>query len=132
VFELFGWRQFRNRRQVGALGGLTPTPYQSGVSSREQGISQAGSKPVRRLMVELAWAWLRWQPDSALSDWYRRRFADHGKRARKVGIVALARKLLIALWRYLDRGELPAGARLVRWRAKVNAKGTGVGNAQVA
>jgi transposase len=127
VFELFGWRQFRNRRQVGALVGLTPTPYQSGVSSREQGISKAGSKQVRRLMVELAWAWLRWQPDSALSDWYRRRFADHGKRARKVGIVALARKLLIALWRYLEHGEVPEGARLVDWRAKVNAKASGAG-----
>jgi transposase len=132
VFELFGWRQFRNRRQVGALVGLTPTPYQSGVSSREQGISKAGNKQVRRLMVELAWGWLRWQPDSALSDWYRRRFANHGQRARKVGIVALARKLLVALWRYLDQGEVPAGARLVSWRAKVNARATQPGKPSAA
>jgi len=125
VFEMFGWRRFRNRRQVGALVGLTPTPYQSGSSHREQGISKAGNASVRRLMVELAWGWLRWQPMSALSGWYQRRFADHGARARKVGIVALARKLLIALWRYLDQGEIPAGARLVSWRAKVNAKATG-------
>ncbi len=72
--------------------------------------------------MELAWAWLRWQPQSALTQWYERRFACHGKRARKVGIVALARKLLIALWRYVEEGEVPAGARLVSWKAKVNAK----------
>src|SRR6516164_7275868 len=122
VYELFGWRKFSNRRQVGALVGLTPTPYQSGADNREQGISKAGSKVLRRMMVELAWGWLRWQPDSELSRWYERRFAHHGKRARKVGIVALARKLLIALWRYVEQGELPAGARLTSWRAKVNAK----------
>jgi len=122
VYELFAWRQFRNRRQVGAIVGLTPTPYQSGESSREQGISKAGSKVLRRMLVELAWAWLRWQPGSELSRWYERRFASHGKRARKVGIVAVARKLLIALWRYLTDGEMPAGARLVSWRAKVGAK----------
>jgi transposase len=122
VFELFGWRQFRNRRQVGAIVGLTPTPFQSGDCSREQGISKAGNRAVRRMMVELAWTWLRWQPQSALSVWYKRRFAHHGKRARKVGIVALARKLLIALWRHVEDGEIPAGARLVSWRAKVNAK----------
>jgi len=124
VHELFGWRKFTNRRQVGAIVGLTPTPYQSGDSSREQGISKAGNRVVRRMLVELAWAWLRWQPGSALSLWYERRFARHGKRARKVGVVALARKLLVALWKYLDWGEIPAGARLVSWRAKVNAKAT--------
>ena len=124
VFELFGWRKFTNRRQVGAIVGLTPTPYQSGDSSREQGISKAGNRALRRMMVELAWAWLRWQPDSALSRWYAQRFAYHGKRARKVGIVAVARKLLIALWRYVEQGEVPAGARLTDWRAKVNAKST--------
>jgi transposase len=125
VYELFGWRTFKNRRQVGAIVGLTPTPFDSGQSSREQGISKAGNKQVRRLMVELAWAWLRWQPDSELSRWYERRFAPHGKRARKVGIVALARKLLIALWRYLDQGEIPAGARLTSWRKKLSAKASG-------
>jgi len=127
VFELFGWRRFSNRRQVGAIVGLTPTPYQSGDSSREQGISKAGSKVLRRMMVELAWGWLRWQPNSELSRWYERRFAHHGKRARKVGVVALARKLLIALWRYVEHGEVPAGARLTSWRAKVNAKASGAG-----
>lgn len=125
VYELFGWRAFRNRRQVGAIVGLTPTPFDSGERRREQGISKAGNKHVRRLLIELAWYWLRWQPDSALSQWYERRFACHGKRARKVGIVALARKLLIAFWRYLETGEAPPGARLAHWRAKVNAKATG-------
>jgi transposase len=125
VFELFAWRQFANRRQVGAIVGLTPTPYQSGNDSREQGISKAGSRVLRRMLVELAWGWLRWQPNSELSRWYERRFAHNGKRARKVGVVALARRLLIALWRYVENGELPAGARLTSWRAKVNAKATG-------
>ena len=129
VYELFGWRQFANRRQVGTIVGLTPTPYQSGDDHREQGISKAGSKVLRRMLVELAWGWLRWQPDSELSRWYERRFAQHGKRARKVGVVALARKLLIALWRYVEQGEVPAGARLTNWRAKVNAKATGAGKA---
>jgi transposase len=132
VYELFGWRQFANRRQVGAIVGLTPTPYQSGDDHREQGISKAGSKVLRRMMVELAWGWLRWQPDSELSRWYERRFASQGKRARKVGVVALARKLLIALWRYVAQGEVPAGARLASWRAKVNAKATGAGKATAA
>lgn len=121
VYELFGWRQIGNRKELGALVGLTPTPYQSGSSAREQGISKAGNRRLRRLLVELAWCWLRWQPDSALTLWYQRRFGS-GQRARKVGIVALARKLLIALWRYLDQGEVPAGARLVPWRPKVNGQ----------
>src|SRR5215471_7068768 len=127
VYELFGWRTFANRRQVGAIVGLTPTPYQSGDDSREQGISKAGSKGRRRMLVELAWGWLRWQPDSELTRWYARRFASHGKRARKVGVVALARQLLIALWRFVEQGEVPAGARLTRWRAKVNAKASATG-----
>jgi transposase len=125
VYELFGWRTFSNRRQVGAIVGLTPTPYQSGPDHREQGISKAGSKVLRRMMVELAWGWLRWQPNSELSRWYAQRFANQGKRARKVGVVALARRLLIALWRYVAQGEVPAGARRASWRAKVNAKATG-------
>jgi len=132
VYELFGWRKFSNRRQVGALVGLTPTPYQSGADNREQGISKAGSKVLRRMMVELAWGWLRWQPDSELSRWYARRFAYHGKRARKVGVVALARRLLIALWKYVEQGEVPAGARRTSWRAKVNAKATGAGKGTAA
>jgi len=112
VMEFFGWREFRNRRQVGALAGLNPTPYQSGDSSREQGISKAGNRLVRHLAVESAWSWLRHQPDSALSRWYEERFGQGGPRQRKIGIVALARKLLIALWRYLATGELPEGALL--------------------
>ena len=119
VYELFGWRRFRNRKELGAAVGLTPTAYQSGSSSHEQGISKAGNRRLRRLLVELAWCWLRWQPTSALSLWYQRRFGE-GQRARKVGIVALARKLLIALWRWLEHGEVPEGARLCPWRPKVN------------
>jgi transposase len=132
VYELFGWRKFANRRQVGSIVGLTPTPHQSGESSREQGISKAGNRALRRMMVELAWTWLRWQPDSELSRWYDLRFAHHGKRARKIGIVAVARKLLIALWKYVEYGEVPAGARLVPWRAKLSAKASGAGAAQAA
>jgi transposase len=112
VHEFFGWRQFRNRRQVGALAGLTPTPYQSGDSYREQGIDKAGNRHVRAIAIEIAWAWLRLQPDSALSKWYQQRFGHGNSRLRRIGIVALARKLLIALWRYLETGEVPEGAVL--------------------
>lgn len=119
VYELFGWRRIGNRKELGAMVGLTPTAYQSGSSSHEQGISRAGNRRVRRILVELAWCWLRWQPESELSVWYVRRFGV-GQRARKVGIVALARKLLIALWRWLEHGERPPGARLSPWRPKVN------------
>jgi len=112
VMEFFSWRAFRNRRELGALAGLTPTPYQSGGSEREQGISKAGNRRVRSVMVELSWLWLRYQPHSALSQWYRRRFAGGGKRLRRIGIVALARKLLVALWRYVEHGEVPDGAVL--------------------
>jgi len=113
VMEFFGWRKFRNRRQVGALAGLTATPYLSGEETKEQGISKAGNRPVRSIAIEIAWAWLRFQPESELSRWYEKRFAHGGKRLRKIGIVALARKLLIALWRYLETGALPAGAQLM-------------------
>jgi transposase len=119
VYELFAWRQFDNRKQVGGCVGLTPTPYQSGDSRREQGISKAGNRRLRRLLVELAWCWLRWQPDSELSRWYHSRFGAGNGRSRKIGIVALARKLLIALWKYLEHGEVPAGARLSSWQKKV-------------
>jgi transposase len=122
VSEVFAWRDIRNGKELGALAGLTPTPYQSGQSEREQGISKAGNKHVRALIVELAWVWLRWQPGSDLSQWYARRFGAGGRRARKVGIVALARKLLVALWRYVDRGELPGGAVEKDWRMLVNSK----------
>lgn len=119
VYELFAWRHFTNRKQVGGCVGLTPTPYQSGDSRREQGISKAGNRRLRRLVVELAWCWLRWQPDSELSRWYQRRFGSGNGRSRKIGVVALARKLLIALWKYLEQGEVPAGARLASWQNKV-------------
>jgi transposase len=110
--ELFGWREIRNGRQLGALVGLVPALYQSGETRHDRGITRAGNDHVRRIMVQLAWGWLRWQPDSALAQWYERRFASGGPRMRRIGIVALARKLLIALWRYVDQGVLPDGARL--------------------
>jgi Transposase IS116/IS110/IS902 family len=89
---------------VGGFLGFAPTPYASGETSREQGISKAGNRAVKALMTELAWAWLRHQPQSGLSRWYQTRFAHGGKRMRKVGIVAVGRKLLIALWRYVEFG----------------------------
>lgn len=109
VMEFFGWRQFRNRREVGALAGLTPTPYQSGEETREQGISKAGNRWVRGMAIEIAWCWLRYQPESELTHWFYERFG-HSKRTRKIGIVALARRLMVALWRYLEMGEIPSGA----------------------
>lgn len=112
VTELFGWRQFQNRREVGGAVGLVPTPYDSGATRREQGISKAGNRTVRWMTVQIAWAWLRHQPDSALSRWYNRRFAQGGRRMKKIGIVALARKLVIELWRYVETGALPEGATL--------------------
>jgi transposase len=112
VMEFFAWRGFRNRREVGALAGLTPTPYQSGESSKERGISKAGNRPVRGMAIEIAWSWLRFQPDSALSRWYDRRFAEGSSRVRRIGIVALARKLLVELWKYLETGVVPEGAYL--------------------
>jgi len=112
VKELFGWRQFHNRREVAGCLGLAPTPYASGTSEVEQGISKAGNKRARWLMVELAWSWLRFQPASQLSQWFKERFAGGGKRVRRIGIVALARRLSIALWRYLEHGEIPLGATL--------------------
>ncbi len=112
VMEFFGWRQFRNRREVGSALGMTPTPYQSGDSAREQGISHGGNRRVRSMAVEIAWSWLRYQPDSRLSQWYQRRFASAGLRMRRIGIVAMARRLMVDLWRYIEFGVLPAGARL--------------------
>lgn len=112
--EFFGWRTFANRREVGAAAGLTGTPYDSGGGKREQGISKAGSKRVRTTMVQLAWRWLRWQPQSELALWFQKRFAYGGSRARRVGIVGVARKLLIALWRYVEQGVVPEGALVAR------------------
>jgi len=112
VMEFFGWRAFKNRREVGGLAGFTPTPYQSGESAREQGMTKSGNRHVRWMTTELAWSWLRLQPDSALSVWFRERFGNGGKRLRRIGIVAVARKLLMALWRFLETGVIPAGAVL--------------------
>jgi transposase len=110
VMEFFGWRELKNRREVGGLAGLTPTPYQSGESARDQGITKSGNRHVRWMTTELAWSWLRYQPESALSCWFRERFGGGGKRLRRIGIVAVARKLLIALWRFLETGVIPEGA----------------------
>jgi transposase len=112
AMEFFAWREFKNRREVGGLAGLAPTPYQSGTDSREQGMSKAGNRWIRALAVEIAWGWLRYQPESELSRWYQRRFAHGSSRVRRIGIVALARKLLIELWKYLQTGTAPAGALL--------------------
>lgn len=105
------WRAFRNRRQIGGLLGFAPTPYASGESEREQGISRAGNARLQAISIQLAWNWVRWQPASALTHWYRARFGT-GKRARRIGIVAVARRLVIALWRYVTTGVVPAGAIL--------------------
>ena len=113
VMEMFGWREIRNRRQIGGLAGLTPTPYQSGGEMRDQGISKAGNRLLRSMAVEIAWGWLRFQPDSYLTLWYQRKFGRGSKRARKVGIVALARKLLVALHKLLAHGVIPEGAQLM-------------------
>jgi len=110
VMEFFGWRQFQNRREVGGLAGLTPTPYQSGELSREQGIGKAGNRYIRAMAIEIAWGWLRFQPASALSQWYQERFGGGSSRIRRIGIVALARRLLVELWRYLETGAVPEGA----------------------
>jgi len=105
------WRAFRNRRQIGGLLGFAPTPYDSGETAREQGISRAGNARLQAVSIQLAWNWVRWQPQSALTRWYQVNFGQ-GKRARRIGIVAVARKLVIALWRYVTRGVLPEGAIL--------------------
>jgi transposase len=112
VTEVFGWRGFRNRREVGGALGLTPTPYSSGEEEREQGISKAGNWRARKMLIELTWCWLRYQPDSALTHWYAERFGRGSKRQKRVGIVALARRLAVAIWRYLEYGVVPEGARL--------------------
>ena len=107
--ELF-WREFRNRKEIAAFAGLVPVPYCSGDSERCQGISKAGRSDIRKTMVELSWIWERYQPRSKISIWFQQCFGHGGKRFRKVGIVAVARKLLIALWRYAMDGVVPEGA----------------------
>jgi len=110
VMAFFAWRNFQTPKQVGALAGLTPTPYQRGQARRELGIATAGHRHIRAMAIEIAWAWRRFQPDSALAQWYERRFGAGSARLRNRGIVALARKLLIALWRFVKTGVLPEGA----------------------
>jgi len=109
---LLFWRQFDNRRQVGACVGLVGTPYDSGIQRQDQGISKAGDPKLRALLIELAWLWLRYQPDSAITAWFHRRTQGSGSRGKRVMIVAVARRLAIALWRYLRDGVVPEGARL--------------------
>jgi transposase len=112
VLELFGWRGIANRRELSSLCGLVPVPYNSGNMVREQGISKAGNRRVRALLIERAWLWLRYQPQSKHSQWFQRRFGGGSRRQRRIGIVALARRLVIDLWRYVEHGVLPEGARL--------------------
>lgn len=109
MLELF-WREFDNRRQVGACVGLVPQPYDSGESRVDQGISKQGNRRVRALLIEMAWLWLRYQPGSALTQWFERRTHGGNKRGKRIAIVAVARKLVIALWRYLKDGVIPQGA----------------------
>jgi transposase len=109
--EVF-YRPFNNRHQVASYVGLTPSPFQSGPKCRDQGISKAGNPKARSTMIELAWLWLRHQPDSPLSIWFQERVGTLKGRIRRITIVAVARKLLIALWRYLETGMVPTGAVL--------------------
>jgi len=109
VMESLGWKKFSNRRQAGGSTGLAGTPYQSGGCTREQGISKEGSVWIREVAIEQAWNWTRWQPHSDITRWFERRFGEAGKRARKRGIVAVARKVFILLWRFLSFGEIPSG-----------------------
>ena len=106
------YKDFRNRREVASYNGLAPSPWKSGGIDREQGISKAGNRRARHKAIELAWLWLRHQPDSALSRWFRTRTANAGKRAKRIAIVALARKLIVALWRYLTTGLIPERATM--------------------
>lgn len=110
--EIFSWRKFRNVRELGALVGLCPTPHQSGDMKRELGITKAGNRFLRAQMIEIAWGWLHYQPQSALARWYVRKYGSAGPAQRKKGIVALARKLIVALWKYLEHDEIPADAVL--------------------
>jgi transposase len=110
VTEFFGWRDFKNRREVGGASGMTGTPWDSGAKDREQGISKAGNKRVRVVMNQLAWLWLRYQPDSKSSRWFMEKWGSGSKRQRKNGITALARRLLVELWHLAEHGVIPEGA----------------------
>jgi transposase len=109
--EVF-YRSFDNRRQIASYVGITPMPYQSGGMDRDRSISRAGNPRARTTMIQLAWLWLRYQPDSALAIWFRERVGTLKGRTRRISIVAMARKLLIALWRYVETGVVPAGVVL--------------------
>jgi transposase len=103
-------REFANGKKLGSYAGLTPTPFSSGATEREQGIGKAGNRRVRTVMIELAWLWQRYQPASAQASWFRERVGGTGRRMRKVMVVAMARRLLIALWRFVTQGVVPEGA----------------------
>jgi transposase len=110
--ELFSWRPYQNRRTAGSLIGLAPTSYGSGSISRELGISKAGNRRVRAVAIQLAWSWIRSEPHSPITRWFQERYAKGSGRSRRIGIVAVARRLIIALWRYVDQGVVPEGAIL--------------------
>ena len=112
--ELFGWRELKNRREVAALSGLTPSPWRSGQVKHEQGIAKTGRSSLRRLLIEVAWGWIHFQPESALTAWFAKRFGQGNSRERRIGIVALARKLLVALWKYVKDGLVPEGAKFTK------------------
>jgi transposase len=103
-------REFANGKTLGSYAGLTPTPFSSGAAEREQGIGKAGNRRLRTAMIELAWLWQRYQPGSVLVGWFRERVSGTGRRMRKVMVVAMARRLLIALWRFATQGVMPGGA----------------------
>lgn len=109
--EVF-YRSFDNRRQIASYVGITPMPYQSGAMDRDRRISRAGNPRARTTMIQLAWLWLRYQPGSELAEWFRKRVGTLSGRTRRIAIVAMARKLLIALWRYVETGVVPAGAEI--------------------
>lgn len=111
VQEAFLFRDFRNRRELASYVGFDPTPWMSGEMDQTPGISKSGNRRLRALLVEAAWSWLRYQPESPLTLWFNERFGT-GKRSRRIGIVALARRLLIALWRMVRDGVVPENARL--------------------
>jgi transposase len=114
VMESLGWRDFRNRREVGGSVGLGGTPYDSGDSDREQGISKTGSARVRARLIELSWLWLRYQPNSSITRWFLSRYASQGKRAKRVGAVAVARRLMIQLWHFVEHDVCPPGAIIAK------------------
>ena len=109
--EVF-FRDFNNRRQVGSYLGLASSPWQSGRMRRDQGVTKSGNPRARRIAIEAAWLWLRHQPTSALARWFSTRVGDMKGRIRRIVLAALARKLIVALWRYLHHGLVPEGAML--------------------